>query len=302
MTWPMHDAGSTTPDPGREEARRQEVRREPWPEEPQPWPEEHGRKSPSRDLTTLTRRAAAGTPPPGPAAADGGPDAGRRTKPGRDDAAAGAQVAGPACPPDPAAPLASPRAARLAGRTARLAPGAQDHRLPASRPAQPRYPQPGYPSRPPGAPGPPGPPGGGPGAGARPPGSPGSTATQRSSLVRSSAGMAVGTLVSRGTGFLRTLVLVYAIGTAGARQRVQQRQHAAERRLLPDARRHLHRRGGPAAGPGGQARPGPRRGLRTALVHPGHAGVARSHRGGDAPGRSAGGPDRRPPSTAPSTT
>jgi putative peptidoglycan lipid II flippase len=37
-------------------------------------------------------------------------------------------------------------------------------------------------------------------------------ATQRSSLVRSGAGMAVGTLVSRATGFLRTLVLVYAVG------------------------------------------------------------------------------------------
>src|SRR5208282_1926363 len=95
---------------------------------------------------------------------------------------------------------------------------------PPAGPAQPRSPQPGYrpdyPSRPPGAPGPPGPPGppgggpGRPGPGARPPGSPGSTATHRSSLVRSSAGMAVGTLVSRATGFLRTLVLVYAIGTA----------------------------------------------------------------------------------------
>ena len=40
MSWPMHDAGSTTPDPGPEEARRQEVRREPRPEEPQPWQEE----------------------------------------------------------------------------------------------------------------------------------------------------------------------------------------------------------------------------------------------------------------------
>ena len=36
MTWPMHDAGSTTPDPGRDDARRQEA---PWPEEP-PWPGE----------------------------------------------------------------------------------------------------------------------------------------------------------------------------------------------------------------------------------------------------------------------
>src|SRR6516162_3365021 len=31
MTWPMHDAGSTTPDPGPDDARRQEP---PWPDEP----------------------------------------------------------------------------------------------------------------------------------------------------------------------------------------------------------------------------------------------------------------------------
>ena len=51
-----------------------------------------------------------------------------------------------------------------------------------------------------------------PAAGARHAGTPRPAATQRSSLVRSSAGMAVGTLVSRGTGFLRTLVLAYALG------------------------------------------------------------------------------------------
>jgi putative peptidoglycan lipid II flippase len=48
---------------------------------------------------------------------------------------------------------------------------------------------------------------------ATPAGGPATHTTQRSSLVRSGAGMAVGTLVSRGTGFLRTLVLVYAVGT-----------------------------------------------------------------------------------------
>src|SRR5947208_2553866 len=56
---------------------------------------------------------------------------------------------------------------------------------------------------------PPGPPGG---AGARHAGTPRPAATQRSSLIRSGAGMAVGTLASRATGFLRTLVLVYAVG------------------------------------------------------------------------------------------
>ena len=48
MTWPMHDAGSTTPDPGPDDARRQEP---PWPDEPswpdgprdqESWPEEPG--------------------------------------------------------------------------------------------------------------------------------------------------------------------------------------------------------------------------------------------------------------------
>src|SRR4029077_19923648 len=86
---------------------------------------------------------------------------------------------------------------------------------------RPRPPQPGYrplPGTPPGAP--PGGPGGAPPAGP-PPGGPrpsragGQRATPRSSLVRSGAGMAVGTLVSRATGFLRTLVLVYAVGVVG---------------------------------------------------------------------------------------
>ena len=36
----------------------------------------------------------------------------------------------------------------------------------------------------------------------------------RSSLMRSGAGMAVGTLVSRGTGFLRTVVLLVAVGVS----------------------------------------------------------------------------------------
>src|SRR5258705_11295576 len=92
---------------------------------------------------------------------------------------------------------------------------------------QPPRPQPTFtPTGPPGAPCPPGPPGppggpGGPGGPRRPAdpataarhaGTPRPAATQRSSLIRSSAGMAVGTLVSRATGFLRTLVLVFAVG------------------------------------------------------------------------------------------
>jgi putative peptidoglycan lipid II flippase len=78
-------------------------------------------------------------------------------------------------------------------------------------PAQPPRPQPTFtPTETPGPPEPRGPAGAA--AGARHAGTPRPAGTQRSSLIRSSAGMAVGTLVSRATGFLRTLVLVYAIG------------------------------------------------------------------------------------------
>ena len=80
--------------------------------------------------------------------------------------------------------------------------------------------------------------------------------------------MALGTIASRGTGFLRTFVLLFALGLAHARRRVQQLQHAAEHRVLPHARRHLHRGRGPAAGPGGQGGPGPGRGVRGADLHP----------------------------------
>ena len=109
--------------------------------------------------------------------------------------------------PPPGSPGAPPGWRRVPRTTGYPPPG----------PAQPPRPQPTFtptPARPPGAPS---------SAASRAPGSrpgraratPGRAPapTQRSSLVRSSAGMAVGTLVSRGTGFLRTLVLVYAVGT-----------------------------------------------------------------------------------------
>jgi putative peptidoglycan lipid II flippase len=75
---------------------------------------------------------------------------------------------------------------------------------------RPRYPQapPQRPVRRP--PGPPGGPRTGPPAG---PPKPSEAGPRRRSLIGSSAGMAVGTLVSRGTGFLRTLVLLYAMGS-----------------------------------------------------------------------------------------
>ena len=201
MTWPMHDAGSTTPDSGPGEA-RQEDGREPWPEEAEAGPGDadpprRGRHAAPDPLPPMEGMMPGGGPSPAettlPLALTWPVPPARPTRPHR------SPLPGP--PGSPDAPPGWRRVPRTGG-------------YPPADPAQPRYPQPGYSSRPPGAPGPPGPPGGGPGAGARPPGSPGSTATQRSSLVRSGAGMAVGTLVSRVTGFLRTLVLVYAIGTA----------------------------------------------------------------------------------------
>ena len=176
---------------------------------------------------------------------------------------------------------------------------------PPAGPAQPRYPQPGYPSRPPGAPGPPGPPGppgGGPGAGAPPARLPGidrDPALQPGAVQRRHGGRHPGLAGHRLPAHPRPGLRVRH---PGARQRVQQRQHAAERRLLPDARRHLHQRGGAAAGPRGQARPRPRRGLRPAHVHPGHAGAC-----SQSPWWRRSWPLRwwtctRPPSTAPSTT
>ena len=122
MTWPMHDAGSTTPDPGPNDARRQEP---PWPDEPrgqEPWPEEPGPGDggPSR----RGRHAAPDPLPPieGPMPG-GGPSPAETTLP--------LALKWPA-PPGQAAPFTFAGAARLARRSARLAPGAQDHRLPAA--------------------------------------------------------------------------------------------------------------------------------------------------------------------------
>jgi putative peptidoglycan lipid II flippase len=209
MTWPMHDAGSTTPDQGPDESGSGDAE-----------PPRRGRHAAPDPLPPIEG------PMPG-----GGPSPAETTLP-----LALKWPAPPARPhrsPPPGSPGAPPGWRRVPRTTG----------YPPAGPAQPRRPQPTFtphPARPPGAPGPPGPsappgppgsPGGGPrgpaspGAGVRPAGAPGTagapasagaprpTATQRSSLVRSGAGMAIGTLVSRGTGFLRTLVLVYAVGT-----------------------------------------------------------------------------------------
>ena len=205
MTWPMHDAGPTTPEPGREPGPG-EPGREPGPPEPgpdEPGPARHGRHPADADpLPPLDG------PMPG-----GGPSPAETTLPLALE-----------WPAPPARPLRTPRFTPAAPPGSvdappswRRVPRTTEYRPPED--LRPRYPQPGY-RPPPGAPGgvggPPGtPPPGGPPRGPRPSRSAGTRATPRSSLVRSSAGMAAGTLVSRGTGFLRTLVLVAAIGVAG---------------------------------------------------------------------------------------
>src|SRR5689334_3136665 len=212
MIWPMHDAGSTTPDGGQEP---------PWPE--QPGPDEAGPDEAGPDDGEPSRRGRHAAPDPLPPIEGpmpgGGPSPAETTLP--------LALKWPAPPTRPhRSPPPGPPGWRRVPRTSGYAP--PDPAGP--DPAQPPRPQPTFtptPARPPGAPGPPGAPsppgppggpGGGPGgpagraAGARHAGPPAPAATQRSSLIRSSAGMAVGTLVSRGTGFLRTLVLVYAVG------------------------------------------------------------------------------------------
>src|SRR5579862_2205888 len=220
MTWPRHDAGPTTP-------------------EPEPGPDELERSRPGRHAADADPLPPLDGPMPG-----GGPSPAETTlplalewpaPPARPPRVPRFTPAGPA---GPAAPT-GPADWRRVPRPAEYRPPPDDRRL--------RYPPPGY--RPPsGAPPPPGapplpgtpplpgapPPGalspgappsgapprapGGPGGPLGAPGSPrparpaGARAAPRPSLIRSGAGMAVGTLVSRGTGFLRTLVLVYAIG------------------------------------------------------------------------------------------
>ncbi len=207
MTWPMHDAGPTTPDPDGG----------PDLEYGEPGHNDLGYDEPGQPRRG--RHAAPDPLPPldGPMPG-GGPSPAETTLP-----LALKWPAPPTAPHrphgDPGAP-GSPASWRRVPRTT----GQPDPDR--TRPLQPTFtPTPARPASP-APPGPPGPPGGGPrgpggpsgpAAGTRHPGAPGpagaQAATQRSSLVRSGAGMAIGTLVSRGTGFLRTLVLVFAIGT-----------------------------------------------------------------------------------------
>jgi putative peptidoglycan lipid II flippase len=200
MTWPMHDAGPTTPEPG-----SRETGREPGP--PEPGPDEPGSGRHGRHAGDADPLPPLDGPMPG-----GGPSPAETTLPLALE-----------WPAPPARPLRTPRftPADPTGSVDappgwRRVPRTTEYRPPED--LRPRHAQQGYrplPGTPPGTP--PGGPGGAPPAapppgGPRPPRPGGQRATPRSSLIRSSAGMAVGTLVSRGTGFLRTLVLVYATG------------------------------------------------------------------------------------------
>jgi putative peptidoglycan lipid II flippase len=203
MTWPMHDAGPTTPEPGSRETGREPGPPEPGPDEPGPG--RHGRHAGDADpLPPLDG------PMPG-----GGPSPAETTLPLALE-----------WPAPPARPLRTPRFTPTGPPGSvdappgwRRVPRTTEYRPPEDlrpRPPQPGYrPLPGAPRGPDGAPPAGPPPGGPPPGGPRPSRSGGQRAAPQSSLVRSSAGMAVGTLVSRGTGFLRTLVLIAAIGVAG---------------------------------------------------------------------------------------
>ncbi len=226
MTWPTHGAGPTTPEPGPDEA-------DPQPAEdersargrhaaPDPLPPMEGLMpggGPSPAETTLPLALSWPAPPPRTP----------RFTPSEPDGPPGSATAPPgwrrvARPPDYPAP-GHPQPRVLP--PAQPGPGAPQPGQLQPRAPQPDRPQPSFqpfdqPGRS-GVPipgGPRGPGSGGQGDRGAPPGRRRAGAaeveapTQRSSLVRSGVGMAVGTLVSRATGFLRTLVLVYAIGTA----------------------------------------------------------------------------------------
>ncbi len=203
MTWPMHDAGSTTPDPGPEPGSddTDQLRRgrhaAPDPLPPIDGPMPGGGPSPAETTLPLALTW------PAPPAAPGRPHRGPAPGP-------------PGSPPAPGSPGSPPGWRRVPRATGYAPPETPQPRFTPTpyRPDHPARP-PGAPSHgPPGGGGPRGPAGpGGPGAGLRAAGVPRPATTHRSSLVRSGAGMAIGTLVSRGTGFLRTLVLVFAVGT-----------------------------------------------------------------------------------------
>src|SRR6266699_5741664 len=150
MTWPMHDAGSTTPDPGPEEARGQEP---PWPEEPHrqepPWPQDPWPQEPRQELgpdepgsgdTEPPRRGRHAAPDPLPPIEGpmpgGGPSPAETTLP--------LALKWPAPPTRPhRSPAPGPAGWRRVPRTSGYAPPSPAGPGPAA-PAQPPRPQPTF--------------------------------------------------------------------------------------------------------------------------------------------------------------
>jgi|HubBroStandDraft_3_1064219.scaffolds.fasta_scaffold00701_6 putative peptidoglycan lipid II flippase len=224
MTWPTHGTGSTTPEGGPEDPDYEDYEDSPRRGRhaaPDPLPPLAGPVlggGPTAAETTLPMALNWSAPPAPPA------------RPPR------APRPGPPGGPAPGAPDAPPGWRRAAGPPGGGRPPQGGRPPGGGRPPQggrPGYPQPTFtpaeptftpaeptftPAEPLTAPiAPPAPPvpsaPTGPRQGGRAAGAPSRGPGGRSDLLRSSAGMAVGTLISRGTGFLRTLVLVYALGT-----------------------------------------------------------------------------------------
>jgi putative peptidoglycan lipid II flippase len=238
MTWPTHGTGSTTPEDGREDPDYEDYEDPDSPRRgrhayPDPLPPLDGPVlggGPTAAETTLpmalswpapparSSRAPRPGPPGGPAPeAPDAPPGWRRAAGPPGGPAGGSRPprgARPGYPQPTFRPSAPPGAPQPTFTP--TAPGAlQPTFTPTPTPPAPTAAPPTAPIAPPGpAAAPPRPPGPvGPRPPGRAPGAPAPPARGRSDLLRSSAGMAVGTLISRGTGFLRTLVLLYALGS-----------------------------------------------------------------------------------------
>ena len=165
MTWPMHDAGPTTPDPGRDEPPDGQPRQD------EPWPGEQWRDEPGSAEGAAARRGRHAAPDPLPPMEGpmpgGGPSPAETTLP--------LALQWPAPPKPPRSPRTAPPGSPVPpGSPAgwRRVPRPADQ--PAAGRTQPLYPPPGYrpvdphaPSRRPGPAGPPAEP-----AGRRGPGGP----------------------------------------------------------------------------------------------------------------------------------
>ena len=97
----------------------------------------------------------------------------------------------------------------------------------------------------------------------------------RAVAAANSAVMAIGSLVSRGTGFLRTAAITAALGTAIG-DAYTSAQILPGHGLRVPARRRADQRAGAGAGAPPQARRRPRRGVHPAPAHPGGAALLAS--------------------------